>query len=109
MCVLCISILFTVCESISLFLSYHRIPLFPLGCTSPDLGDKSQYDMLMRVNAVFNKMGKAFAEIFTYYNWTRAVMMASVSYLQTKNCVTFDHMQGPEGQLSQIILYFISF
>ena len=65
------------CAAVGYYLSYYNVPIFPHGCTSPDLHDKSQFTTLIRVNSAFGKMGKAFGELYTFFNWTTTVMLTS--------------------------------
>ena len=49
----------SVCVPIGYYASYYNIPLFPCSCVDQGLSDKYIYDTMVRVNAVYNKMGRA--------------------------------------------------
>jgi hypothetical protein len=50
--------------------------MFSQASTDPALEDKSVYKTLVRLGPPFNKMGKAFVELFKHYNWTQVVIIS---------------------------------
>lgn len=56
--------------------SYWNIPIFSQASSDPSLADKNTFTTLVRLGPPFNKMGKAFVELFRYYNWTRVVIIS---------------------------------
>lgn len=50
--------------------------MFSQASTDPLLADKSVYKTLVRLGPPFNKMGKAFVEIFNHFKWTNIVMVS---------------------------------
>lgn len=59
-----------------LLASFWNLPIFSQASSDPSLADKSIYKTLVRLGPPFNKMGRAFVELFKHYNWTRVVMIS---------------------------------
>ncbi|KAL4227619.1 Nitrogen permease reactivator protein [Mactra antiquata] len=59
-----------------LLASYWNLPMFSQASSDPSLADKSVYTTLVRLGPPFNKMGKAFVELFRLYNWTQVVVIS---------------------------------
>jgi hypothetical protein len=58
-----------------------NIPVLTHGATDPALQDKKVYRTLMRLGPTYNKYGRAFAAICTYYNWDRVSIMAKDTHI----------------------------
>ncbi len=65
------------CIQVGYYVGYWNLPQFPHSCTDAALGDKNIYTTLVRVNAAFNKMGKALINIFELFGWSRTVIIST--------------------------------
>ncbi|CAH1775514.1 unnamed protein product [Owenia fusiformis] len=59
--------------------TFWNFPVFSHASSDPELADKTTFQTLVRVMPPYSKMGKAFVEVFRYFNWTVGAMM-SVDY-----------------------------
>ncbi|KAK3096856.1 hypothetical protein FSP39_004017 [Pinctada imbricata] len=66
----------TATQPVGQLASFWNFPIFSQASSDPVLEDKTTYKTLIRLGPPFNKLGRAFVEIFKYFNWNRVVMIS---------------------------------
>ncbi|ELU09494.1 hypothetical protein CAPTEDRAFT_200363 [Capitella teleta] len=64
------------CEKTGLYLAYWNVAFFPESCSSQYIANKASFKTIVRIGSVQHRLAEAFVDLFRYYKWRKAVMVA---------------------------------